>query len=246
MTPKRKKIQDKVIEIMSLMDPTQINAKKYASMFNGMSDQQFSKWITDFLKDEKSNFRLDIEEFGSNGSRVLKFENVTKAAEALQVPLFEYVYMPHISANPKNPIRTKQKVLVGYLNIKRVQQFVTKKTGLTMSDSNRDEITGRLKGKSKGGVSTAIENEVLAGMGADQVMSEFLGSRADNVQEYDAMLQSIAERGNVKLEDIKTTTFDKPSLLLADTYLMCMGLKTDLVSEAYYSIDKIRAAMGRE
>lgn len=245
MTDKRKKIQDLVIQTMSLMDPTKINAKKYSDMFNAMSDQQFNKWITEFLKDDRSNFRLDIEEFG-DGSRVLKFENVDKAAKALGVPLFEHIYVPHISTDPNHPIRSKQPVLVGYLNVKRVQQLVTKKTGLTLDDKDRDESTGRLKGDSKGGMMTAIENEVLAGMGADKVMSELLGARADNVEEYNLMLQQIAETGNTKLEDCKTGVYDKPSLLRADIYFMCMGIKTDIVSEAYYSIDKVRSMMGRE
>jgi len=245
MTDKRKRIQEMVIQTMALLDPTKINAKKYSDMFNGMSDQEFSKWITEFLEDEKSNFRLDIEEFG-DGSRVLKFENVDKAAKYLNIPLFEHIYVPHNSTDPTRPIRSKQPVLVGYLNVKRVQQLVTKKTGLTMSDTDRDESTGRLKGDSKGGVMTAIENEVLAGMGAKDVMSEFLGTRADNVQEYNAMLQQIAETGSVKLEDCKTGIYDKPSLLRADIYFMCMGIKTDIVSEAYYSIDKVRSMMGRE
>lgn len=242
---KRKQIQDLVVKTMQLMDPTGINAKKYFQMFNGMSDPQFKKWMDDFLKDEKSNFRLDIEEFG-DGSRVLKFENVDKAAKFLGVPLFEYIYIPHNSSDPNHPIRSKQPVLVGYLNIKRVQQLVTKKTGLTKDDHDRDESTGRLKGDSKGGCSTSIENEVLAGMGAESVMSEFLGARADNVEEYDLMLQQIAETGNCRLEDCKTGIYDKPSILKTDVYFMCMGIKTDIVSEAYYSIDKVRSMMGRE
>lgn len=242
---KRKKIQDLIIQTMKLLDPTGINAKKYADMFAPMSDPQFKKWIEDFLKDEKSNFRLDIQEFG-DGSRVLKFENVDKAAKFLGVPLFEYIYIPFNSTDPNHPIRSKQPVLVGYLNIKRVQQLVTKKQGFTKDDNDRDESTGRLKGSSKGGCMTSIENEVLAGMGSDSVMSEFLGTRADNVEEYNAMIQEIAEKGSCRLENCKTGVYDKPSLLRADVYFMCMGIKTDLVSEAYYSIDKVRSMMGRD
>ena len=245
MTIQRKKIQDTVIQTMALLDPTKINATKYQTFFNGMSDQQFKQWIEKFLADEKSNFRLDIEEFG-DGSRVLKFENVTKAAEYLKIPLFEYIYVPHNSADPEHPIRSKQPVLVGYLNVKRVQQLVTKKTGLTLDDKDRDEATGRLKGDSKGGMMTAIENEVLAGMGATDVMSDLLGARADNVEEYNNMLKEIAETGNCKLEDCKTGIYDKPSLLHADIFFMCMGIKTDLISESYYSIDKVRSVIGRD
>jgi hypothetical protein len=239
---KRQQIQDLVIKTIQLMDPTGINAKKYQSMFQSMNDEQFKQWIEAFLQDDKSNFRLDIEEFG-DGKRSLKFENIEKAANFLKVPLFEYVYLPHISTNPNRPVRTKQPVLVGYLNIKRVQQFVTKKTGLSLDDTDRDEFTGKMKGDSKGGTTTGIENELLAGMGADKILSEISGSRADNVTEYNNMLSEIAEHGSVELENIKTNVYDKPTVLKADLFFMAMGIKTDLVSESYYSVEKIRKAM---
>lgn len=239
---KRKQIETLVIQTMKLMDPTGINANKYQKMFQSMNDNQFKQWIESFLQDEKSNFRLDIEEFG-DGSRSLKFENIEKAANFLNVPLFEHVYLPHISTDPNRPVRTKQPVLVGYLNIKRVQQFVTKKTGLSLDDTNRDEFTGKMKGDSKGGTMTGIENELLAGMGADKILSEISGARADNVSEYNNMLSEIAEHGSVELEKIKTNVYDKPSVLKADLFFMAMGIKTDIVSESYYSVEKIRKAM---
>ena len=239
---KRQQIESMVIKTMQLMDPTGINAKKYQQMFQSMNDAQFKQWIEAFLQDDKSNFRLDIEEFG-NGTRSLKFENIEKAANFLKVPLFEYVYLPHISTNPNRPVRTKQPVLVGYLNIKRVQQFVTKKTGLSLDDTDRDEFTGKMKGDSKGGTTTGIENELLAGMGADKILSEISGARADNVTEYNNMLSEIAEHGSVELEKIKTNVYDKPTVLKADLFFMAMGIKTDIVSESYYSVEKIRKAM---
>ena len=239
---KRQMVQDTVIKTLSLMDPTLINAKKYEKFFNSMSDAQFAKWIKDFLADEKSNIRLDIEEFG-DGSRTLKYENIEKAAKFINIKLFENVYIPHVSSNPNRPVRTKQPVLVGYLNIKRPQQLVTKKTGLAITDTNRDEQTGAAKGDSKGGTTTGIENELLAGVGGDVILSEFCGARGDNVAEYDNMIQSIAEHGSVKLADIKTNAYDKPTLMQADLYFKAMGLKTDLISESYYSIESVRTAM---
>lgn len=245
MTDKRKKIENIIDKVMTLMDPTGINAKKYRNMFQTMSDKQFSDWITKFLADEKSNLRLDIEEFG-DGSRTLKFENVEKAADFIGIKLFEYVYLPHISSNPNRPIRTKQPVLVGWLNIKRTQQFVTKKTGLATSDDNRDDMTGAAKGDSKGGTTTGIENELLAGVGGDIILSEISGARGDNVHEYDNMLKAISESGSVRLADIKTNLYDKPTLIAADMYFMAMGLKTDLISESYYSIEHVKSAMGED
>lgn len=242
MTDKRKKIEELIDKTLTLMDPSGINAKKYRNMFQKMSDKQFSDWITRFLADDKSNIRVDIEEFGDS-SRKLNYENIEKAANFLGIKLFEYVYLPHVSSNPNRPIRTKQPVLVGWLNIKRTQQFVTKKTGLATSDDNRDDLTGAAKGDSKGGTTTGIENELLAGVGGDVILSEISGARGDNVREYDNMLKAISENGSVRLADIKTNLYDKPSLIAADMYFMAMGLKTDLISESYYSIEHVKSAM---
>lgn len=242
MTDKRKRIQTLIDQVLSTMDISGINAEKYRKMFQVMSDQEFNDWVTKFLKDPKSNIRCDIEEFGSE-SRKLKIENIERAADILGIKLYEYVYIPHVSADPNRPIRTKTPVLVGYLNIKRPQQLVTKKTGLALNDTNRDENTGRVKGDAKGGTTSGIENELLMGVGADLVISEIDGARGDNVTEYDNMLDMISRTGSVRLEDIKTGVYDKPTLLQSDLFLKAMGIKTDLISETYYSIERLHANM---
>lgn len=242
MNDKRKKVEELIDKVLSLMDPSGVNAKKYRNMFQTMSDKQFADWITRFLADDKSNIRVDIEEFGDS-SRNLKYENIEKAANYIGIKIFEYVYLPHVSSNPNRPIRTKQPVLVGWLNVKRTQQFVTKKTGLTTTDNDRDDMTGSAKGDAKGGTTTGIENELLAGVGGDVILSEIVGARGDNVTEYDNMLKEINQTGSVKLENIKTNAFDKPTLIAADIYFMAMGLKTDIISESYYSIEKVKQAM---
>ena len=242
MNDKRKQVETLVNDVLKIMDPSGTNATKYRNMFQVMSDDQFTQWITKFLQDPKSNFRVDIEEFGDN-SRKMMFENMEKAADKLGIKLFEYVYLPHISSNPNRPVRTRQPVLVGYLNIKRPQQMVMKKTGLALSDTDRDENTGAVKGESKGGTTTGVENELLAGIGADDILSEISGARGDNVTEYDNMLDEISRSGNVKLSDIKTGVYDKPTLLQTDLFLKAMGIKTDIISESYYSIEKLHSAM---
>ena len=240
MTEKRKQIQDLIDGTMARLDPTGANAQKYRNMFQRMNDKQFAEWANAFFSDEKNNFRLDIEEFGKIELNYAAIEN---AAKFLNVNLFEYVYIPHVSSDPNRPVRTREPVLVGYLNIKRPQQLVTKKTGLALTDTNRDELTGTARGDSKGGTTTGIENELLAGVGADEIISEFSGVRGDNVNEYDNMISEISETGSCRLSDVKTSVYDKPTLLKSDIFLRAMGFKTDLVSESYYSIDRVRAAL---
>ena len=245
VTNKRKAIEMKIQQTLLALDPSGINAKKYADMFTSMDDKAFAKWMNAFKANDESNFRVDIEEFGDD-SRKINYDKVEDAAKILGINIFEYVYMPFASSNPNRPIRTKRPVLVGYLNFKRTQQLVTKKTGLAASDTERDDLTGAAKGESKAGTTTGIENELLVGVGGDLIISEFCGARGDNLNEYDAVLNSINEHGSVKLADVKTNAYDKPTLLLADMYFKAMGIKTDIVSDSYYSVNKVRKAMGSE
>lgn len=235
---KRTKIQNLVISVMRTLDPTQTNAKKYQNMFIKMNDSQFEAWVKDLITNPNANLRLDVEEF--NRERVLMMDNVKKAAELIHVPLWETVYFPHLSNDPQHPVSTSMPVLVGYLNVKRLEQFNTKKTGLAYSDRKRDENTGQVKGDDKAGKTSGIESEVLAGVGADNVISEFEGVRGDNLAEYNNMIRSISTNGSVKLADIKTGIYDKPTVIQMDLYLNAMGIKTDIVSPSYYAVGKIK------
>lgn len=235
---KRKRMTSLIDTILTDMDPSGVNASKYRKMFQTMSDKQFSDWANEFFSNPKTRIRFDIEEF--NEKRSLKYENVEKASKDLKVPLFEYVYIPHVSSNKKRPVRTKTRVLVGYLNIKRVQQLQQKKSTGIITDTDRDEITGIAKGDAKGGRQTGVENQILMGLGGDIILSEIVGTRGDNAVEYDNMLSQIAETGSCRLENIKTSTLDKPTLLKTDLYLKAMGIKTDIVSEAYINLAEIR------
>ena len=82
MTPKRKQIETLINDVLNAMDISGVNAKKYRNMFQTMSDEEFSKWVTDFLADPHSNIRVDIEEFGDD-TRKLKFENIENAANVI-------------------------------------------------------------------------------------------------------------------------------------------------------------------
>lgn len=236
---KRGQIETLIYRTMNALDPSGSNTEKYKAMFSKMNDAAFSKWVTQFLADPKANIRLDIEEFDK--SKTLKYENVEKAAKQMNLDLYEYVYLPHVSSNPQRPVRTRTPVLVGYLNIKTVQQLQTKKSTGVINDLDRDDLTGIAKGESKGGTFSGIENEILIGIGADNVLSEVCGVRGDNMVEYENMLEKISETGSCSLKDIKTNALDKPTLLKTDLFLKAMGIKTDIVSEAYYNTGLLRA-----
>lgn len=118
--PDRKKMQDTINKFFTAFDPTKTNTKKYKELFDPMSDAQFKKYFKEMFEDEDAYLTLDICEYEHN----INLELIEAAAKVINIPLFEYVYTPHLTMDKKNVICTKEKVPVGYINLKRTQQTV--------------------------------------------------------------------------------------------------------------------------
>lgn len=121
MTPeKRRKMESMIYTFFNAFDKSGKNTKKYADMFEDMSDRQFDQFFDGFFQDPNAYLILDIVDY----EHTMKMEDIERAAKVLNIPLFEYVYMPHITMDKKNVIRTAEKVPVGYHLLKRTQQTV--------------------------------------------------------------------------------------------------------------------------
>jgi hypothetical protein len=194
-----------------------------------MDDKKFEKFFKDFLKDYKENFTLDIVEFEHD----LKMENCEKAAKVLGIPLMEYIYMPHLSMVKKHTVVSKEKCLVGYINIKRTQQLLHKKNALSTSNEKISATTGQVTQSDKNARDSDIEASMLVALGADKILQELHGPRADDQVMKREMNQSISTKGYVTLDELDNLPTNKVTLNTVNTYLLGMGLKSDLVSDSY-------------
>lgn len=222
-------IEKLIYDTFDALDPSGTNSNKYKLAFSQMNDAQFEKYMKDFLKNEQENFMLDIVEFEHD----LKMENCEKAAKVLNIPLMEYVYMPHLTMDRKRVVVSKEKCLVGYINIKRTQQMVQKKNGLSISNERRSAMTGQAVDKDKNARDSDIEASMLVGLGADKILQELHGPRSDDPVMKRQMNQSIATKGYVMLEELENLPTNKVTLNTVNTYLLGMGLKSDLISSTY-------------
>ena len=93
MVANRKEIEEMIYGFYDALDPSGANTDKMKAYFQPMTDAQFEKFFKTFLKDEDENFTLDIVEYEHD----LKFEHAEAAAKFLGIPLFETVYMPHLT-----------------------------------------------------------------------------------------------------------------------------------------------------
>ena len=122
LTPeKRQKIIDKVLGVVKRLDnkKTMSNYNRYKDHLEGMSDPEFEAWANSMgheLDDTIQIFQLPFEE--------MKMTQIKDAADFLEIPLEEYIWYRH---NDPEGIRTKMRVPVGFVHVKRVQQLLAKK-----------------------------------------------------------------------------------------------------------------------
>lgn len=228
---KRAKMEKVIYDTFSALDPTGANTKKYKTMFAGMTDAQFEKFFKEMFNDPNSYLILNICDYEID----LRLEHIENAAKVLNIPLFEKIAFPHYTMDKERTIVTKEAVPVGYCHIKRTQQTLAKKNGLSTTVDSRSSITGQVTGGDKNGRESDLENSMLISMGMSDVLKELNGPRADDPVMKQQMYTAISSKGYVSLEDLDSDPANKTTLNTVDVYLMGMGLNSDLVTRGLMS-----------
>lgn len=221
----RAKMESLIYRFFTAFDKSGTNTKRYKALFGGMTDNQFKSYFKEFFKDDTAYLTLDIVDY----EHTVTIEDIEAAAKVINVPLFEYVYLPHITMDKKKIVCTKEKVPVGYINEKRTQQTVMKKNGMSTDISERSAITNQVTGKDKNGRESDLENTMLIAMGLKNTLKELNGPRADDGVMKQQMLRDISLNGFTKLGDMEDDVTNKTTLNTVDAYYRCMGIQTDLV-----------------
>lgn len=222
---KRKRFMTKLLGTFKRLDPSGENAKKYEKMFSSMSDDQFDKYIRKFFNDDSQQFYLEIVEY----MRDIKYQYIEDAANYLGVPLYETVYLPHINHDLENAVVTPEKVPVGYIHEKRMMQTLEKKNSGSVSNAERNPLTGQVTGDDKNGRKSDVETYSLLATGAENALKEFLGPRADDNVARTEMAAQIAKNGYVSLNTLSNDKANKTSLNTLNVYFLMQGFKTNLI-----------------
>jgi len=223
---KRKKIENLILKVISALDISGINVKKYKDFFASMNDQQFNKYMKAFLKNEDDNFYLEILPNKNEPS----LKQIKYALDILKVPSDEYVYLRH-DGHKDTPIRTAYKVPTGYITVKRVQQTLSKKNTYSLDIAQRNQKTGQVTGHDRIAKISDIESYSLVAIGADNALKEFLGPRADNSTAKTDMYKDISLYGYSYLKDMGQDITENQTLNTMYVYLMGAGLGNDLLKE---------------
>ena len=202
-----------------------------------MTDQQFKNYFDAFFKSSFDDVLvLDTEDYVND----IFMEDIEDAAKVLGIPLFETVFDPHRTMDKNRVIATKQPVPVGYLHIKRPQQTIAKKNGISTNIDKRSALTGQVTGKDKNGRESDLENTMLTALGMTNTLKELNAPRADDSVMKQQMLRDIALNGYTRLADMDDDIMNKTTLNTTSVYFLGMGLKTDLVTRGLKLISTIK------
>ena len=227
---KRKEMEDLIYGFFDLFDPSGRNTEYYRNKFKSMSDAEFDQYFKLLFEQDDPYLTATMVDY----ENPLKIENIEKAAKFLDVPLFEKVVLPYASQDPNNPIITKHECLVGYLNIKRLQQLNFKKIGLSTDISERNMITGQVAGHDKNSRNSDQETIALLTVGANISLKELMSMRADDKVMKAEMNKKIARDGYVAMNELTDKLSNKTTLNSAAVFFIGAGLMTDLVMNDYF------------
>lgn len=231
ITPaKRKEMENLIYNFFDLFDPTGRNTEYYRNKFKGMNDSQFDQYFKLLFEQDDPYLTATMIDY----ENPIQIENVEKAAAFLNVPLFERVVLPYASEDPDNPIITKHECLVGYLNIKRLQQINFKKLGLSTDASERNMITGQVTGHDKNSRNSDQETIALLTVGANTALKELMSMRADDMVMKSEMNKKISRDGYVAMNELTDKLSNKTTLNSAAVFFIGAGLMTDLVMNDYF------------
>ena len=221
----RKKIEELVVKVMSILDVSNKNPTHYQEMFKGMSDVEFEKYLKGMASDDDNNFYLEVVPWENEPT----LDAIKLAAKFLNLPLERNVYYRH-DDNKDNPVRTSYPVPVGYMHVKRLQQILTKKTGFSTETSQRNTITGQLSGAASVGRVADEETIALATVeNSDAILKELLGPRADNKDKRLQMYQAIQRDGFVSQRDLVGDSANQGTLNYLNVIFLGAGMQTDLI-----------------
>ena len=221
----REKMEKTIYSFFSAIDKSGKNTKKYKDLFEPMIDAQFKKYFKELFENKNAYLILNIVDYENS----VTLDDITKAAKVINVPLFEYVTLPHLTMDKEHAVTSKIPVPVGYINVKRTQQTVMKKNGISTDISERSALTNQVTGKDKNGRESDMENIMLTSLGMKNTLKELNGPRADDAVMKQQMLRDIALNGYTRLADMTDEIENKTTLNTVDCYFRGMSLQTDLV-----------------
>jgi hypothetical protein len=158
--------------------------------------------------------------------------DIKDAAKFLDIELDEYLILPSL-----NNIVTENKVPVGYVPIKFLEQITIKKITQSHKISEVNPVTGGLTQTAKTRSFTAPESINLFSYGVEkEMLNEFFRARSDDKDASADMHTQISENGVYYQKHMSTAGIGQSAKTL-NYYLIGAGIESDIIPDIEVKID---------
>lgn len=220
----RQQAEQFILESMTELAPGGENTIIYEKLFKSMSDEEFGSFMS---KIESGEIRLAVisPNFGKTGITV---KNNLALAEKLGHNFFQRILIEGDDNTPS--FMTPIPYMVVDLPLRRQAQLLLKKISIPEDNKVVNNLTGQPTGRSKGSKISLPEVQVMASMGLDKTLEEFMKYRGGDTKGFDAMNSSIESNGGVRLDAIKHLSSGVESTNTLRIFLKSMHLDNTLPS----------------
>ena len=220
MNAKRKKVEAYILKLMSDIDDTGANKKRYKETFAKMSDKQFDDYMK-AIRDGKTNLFMYFE----NGKDTFTMNDIIALAEKRKVSVFEKLNLYDDILD--RWYESEYKAMILNVSIRRLSQYIAHKISLPESDTRVNPVTGQVFASDKGATMSMIETAVLGSKGLTTTATELVKVRGGDTMAYQSAKNQMETTGKLTLNTLPMENRPR-SAITAKVYLSALGIDSNI------------------
>ena len=218
MTPKRKQVQEYILEHMNILDKSGSNSARYQEMFDAMSDKEFDDWMKEIREGNEVLFF-----YTANVKDKIKIEDLIAESHNVGVKLFTRLRL--WDEPTQSYYITPHEYLMVTLPVRRLSQFVDHKLSVAEGDSRIDMLSGQVTKPDKGSTHSQTEAQALFARGLDKTNLELIKYRGGDTNAFAEYKRELEETGRATIG--KDTGSIARSAVVLDQFLSGMHIESN-------------------
>lgn len=197
---RRATIENMIYDVMTTMDPTGDNTKRWKDILNGMSDKQFGQFI-EHLRNKRAQMNIVMP----NMKKTPKIANLLEAAKKVGLKTSHRLWLPD-RTRPGKKYLTNEKYLVLDIPIRRAQQEWDKKLQVASRDNHVDALSGQVIMDDRACHLSMPEIQSLTSRGLTNTLNELVRVRGGDITAYGDFNRQLQESGEARLGSLDPRT----------------------------------------
>lgn len=225
MNPKRKKVQDYIMNLLKSVSPKdRLNKKRYTEFFEKLTDAEFDTWMND-IRSGKTKLYY-IQKNGQDADALLSENDIIDTANKIGVELEQRVNI--WDSSQQRYYKTPYKYLILQVPVRRLKQNLLSKMSVPDGDTKINPTTGQVVKPDKAASVSMTEAQTIASKGLSKTLTELLTVRGGDVASYGNYKALLEDMGDVSLKELNLTNSTVRSVSVTRAYLQAMGLDNNL------------------